>query len=175
MDNKTFWLPQPPHLVLVILRGTQASSSFVFRFLREDILYRLQLRLHPASSPPWLCELITSWPRAQQRIGRSKPLGGRRIEWANLRQEAEFSGSPAKRGKETELNTRMLSLFPSCLGGAGLLCKRFDLRTFNLVLRQSGLRGCLSGVHLNIDQMALGAAAPLRPCLFLPWGSRFSF
>lgn len=93
--------------------GYPPPLGWRFQFLRHS------LQAAAETSPSWLCELITSWPQAQQRIGRFKPLGGLRLHWANLRQEAEFSGSPAKQGKEVELKARMLSLFPSCLGGAG--------------------------------------------------------
>lgn len=65
------WAPGGPRAPS-FLRGVQGSPKQIFS---TDKSYSLPA----ASSLPWLCELITSWPVVQQAIGTAEPLGGLEI------------------------------------------------------------------------------------------------
>lgn len=114
------WILQLPTLGPVVPRGTQASFFFV---LACPVLKRRRSLLAAAVTSSCIFSTVALWTnyilaKGTTRNWQAQALGKAQYrQWANLRQEAEFSGSSAKGGKETELNTRMVSLFPSRLGG----------------------------------------------------------
>lgn len=121
MDERTTdGLLQLPTLGPVVPRGTQASFFFV---LACPVLKRRRSLLAAAVTSSCIFSTVALWTnyilaKGTTRNWQAQALGKAQYrQWANLRQEAEFSGSSAKGGKETELNTRMVSLFPSRLGG----------------------------------------------------------
>lgn len=119
-DRTAGGLLQLPTLGPVVPRGTQASSFFV---LTCPVLKRRHSLLAAAVTSSCIFSTVVLWTNYILAKGTARNWQGQAFgkaqyrQWANLRQEAEFSGSSAKWGKETELNSRMVSLFPSCLGG----------------------------------------------------------